>query len=364
MTEKPDSPEAGSTADSLVDSNVNEKAQTLIKTLVERYISEGQPVGSKTLSETSGLTVSPATVRNIMSDLEAQGFVSSPHTSAGRVPTARAYRLFVDNLLQIEPLKDIDLEALKSKLDPDMSSQELVESASGLLSEITQMAGLVTLPRRNQVRLRHVEFLPLDGRRVLVILVIDDHEVQNRIIHTEEVYTESQLKEASNFINEKFLGKSLSTIRDDLIASMKSDRENMNGLMQRTLEVAEKAFDAKDSDRHDYVMAGQEKLLGHYHAEAFESLRELFQAFSVKGDLLHLLDRCMETHGVQLFIGQESGYELLDNTSLVTAPYSHDGERIGVLGVIGPTRMAYDRIIPVVDATAHLLSAAFDRNRE
>lgn len=342
---------------------VNEKAQTLIKTLVERYISDGQPVGSKTLSEESGLTVSPATVRNIMADLEAKGYVSSPHTSAGRVPTARAYRLFVDNLLQVEPLKDIDIETLKSKLDPDMSSKELVESASGLLSEITQMAGLVTLPRRNHVRLRHVEFLPLDERRVLAILVIDDHEVQNRIIHTEEVYTEAQLKEASNFINAQFMGRSLSTIRDDLIASMKNDRENMNGLMQRTLEVAEKAFDASEPSRPDYVLAGQENLLGHYHAEAFESLRELFQAFSVKGDLLHLLDRCMETNGMQLFIGQESGYELLDDCSLVTAPYTHDGERVGVLGVIGPTRMAYDRIIPVVDATAHLLSAAFDRSQ-
>lgn len=343
--------------------DISDKAQSLIKTLVERYISDGQPIGSKTLSETSGLTVSPATVRNIMADLESKGYVASPHTSAGRVPTARAYRLFVDSLLQIEPLRGLDLAALKTRLDPDMSSQELVESASGLLSEITQMAGLVTIPKRDHVMLRHVEFLPLDGNRVLAILVLDDHEVQNRIIYTEEPYSDIQLKEASNFINAQFMGQSLTNIRTDLITSMKHDRESMNGLMQRTLEVAEKAFDANTDEKHDYVMAGQENLLGHYHAEAFEDLRELFRAFSLKGDLLHLLDRCMETQGVQLFIGQESGYELLDDCSLVTAPYTHDGESVGVLGVIGPTRMAYDRIIPVVDATANLLSAAFDRGR-
>ncbi len=342
---------------------VTEKAQSLIKTLVERYISDGQPVGSKTLSESSELSVSPATVRNIMADLEAKGFVASPHTSAGRVPTERAYRLFVDSLLQIEPLRDYDLETLRRKLDPDMSSQELVESASGLLSEVTKLAGLVTIPKRNFVLLRHVEFLPLDGNRVLVIMVLDDHEVQNRIIHTDQKFSEAQLKEASAFVNEAFMGRSLATVRDDMIASMKRDRENMDGLMQVTLEMAEKAFSVDTRNQPDYVLAGQENLLGHYHAEAFESLRELFTAFSLKGDILHLLDRCMDSQGVQLFIGQESGYELLDDCSLVTAPYTHDGDCVGVLGVIGPTRMAYDRIIPIVDATARLLSAAFDGSR-
>ncbi|MDZ7684058.1 MAG: heat-inducible transcriptional repressor HrcA [Gammaproteobacteria bacterium] len=344
--------------------DINDKAQSLIKTLVERYISEGQPVGSKTLSEASGLSVSPATVRNIMVDLEAKGYVASPHTSAGRVPTAQAYRLFVDSLLQIEPLRGYDLETLRAKLDPDMTSQELVESASGLLSEITQMAGLVTIPKRDHVMLRHVEFLPLEGNRVLVILVLDDHEVQNRIIYTEQAYSEGQLKEASNFVNASFPGQSLTNVRAEVLTSMKDDRESMNSLMQATLEVAEKAFTTTEmADRPDYVLAGQENLLGHYRAEAFENLRELFRAFSVKGDILHLLDRCMESQGVQLFIGQESGYELLDDCSLVTAPYTHDGESVGVLGVIGPTRMAYDRIIPVVGATARLLSAAFDSGR-
>ena len=338
--------------------NVSERAQRLLKMLVEQYIADGQPVGSKRLSEASDMQVSAATVRNIMSDLEEQGYVTSPHTSAGRVPTARAYRLFVDSLIEVEPLGSFDLQNLRRKLDPDMSSQELVESASGLLSEVTHMAGVVTIPKRNQIYLRQVEFLPLNDNRVLVIMVLDDHEVQNRIIYTRQKYSEAQLKEASNFINQSFMGKTLKTIRKRLISSMQNDRENLNSLMRTTMEVAEKAF--QQDEIADYVLAGQENLLDFYQAQAMEDLRELFKAFSLKGDILHLLDRCMETSGVQLFIGQESGYELLDDCSVVTSPYYAHGELVGVLGVIGPTRMAYDRVIPVVDATARILGAAFD----
>lgn len=341
-----------------VSSDVNEKAQRLLKLLVEQYIADGQPVGSKRLSQASDLQISAATVRNIMSDLEEKGFVTSPHTSAGRVPTARAYRLFVDSLIRVEPLAKCDLENLRSRLDPDMSSQELVQSASGLLSQVTHMAGVVTIPKRDQVYLRHVEFLPLNDHRVLVIMVLDDHEVQNRIIYTRQQYRESQLKEASNFINQSFMGQTLSSIRARLISSMQSDRESLNSLMRTTLEVAEKAFEHHETP--DYVLAGQENLLDFYQSQALEDLRELFKAFSLKGDILHLLDRCMESDGVQLFIGQEAGYELLDECSVVTSPYYVHGELVGVLGVIGPTRMAYDRVIPIVDATAKILSAAFD----
>ena len=207
---------------------ISEKAQYLLKTLVEHYIEGGQPVGSKTLSDHSGLPVSPATVRNIMSDLENLGFVASPHTSAGRVPTAQGYRFFVDSLITVSPLASFDIENLTKNLDPDMSAHELVESASGILSEITHMAGLVTLPKRDQTQLRHVEFLKLNDNRVLVILVLDDHEVQNRVIYTKESYSEVQLKEAANFINQHFMGHALSLIRSKLITSMKSDQENMN----------------------------------------------------------------------------------------------------------------------------------------
>ncbi len=340
---------------------VSEKAQYLLKMLVEHYIEGGQPVGSKTLSDCSVLPVSPATVRNIMADLEERGYLVSPHTSAGRIPTSQGYRFFVDSLITVEPLARFDMQNLSRTLDPDMTSQELVESASGILSEITHMAGLVTLPNHDQTQLRHVEFLKLNENRVLTILVIDDHEVQNRVIYTKEDYSEVQLKEATNFINQHFSGHALNLIRTQLISSMRSDQENMNSLMLATLEVAEKAFSQEEPA--DFVVAGQENLIDLSDEQALADIRELFRAFSLKGDILHLLDRCVDTEGVQLFIGTESGYDLLDECSVVTAPYQLDGEQVGVLGVIGPTRMAYDRVIPIVDATARVLSAAMGPSR-
>ena len=339
--------------------DLNEKSQLLLKALVEQYIAGGQPIASKTLADSASVLVSPATVRNIMSDLEEKGYVSSPHTSAGRVPTALGYRLFVDSLIRVDPMDRYDLANLNRSLDPDLSSKELVESASGILSEFTRMAGLVTIPRRDQVTLRHVDFLSLEGNRVLVILVLDDHEVQNRVIYTRQAYTEIQLREASNFLNQHFTGEPMGNIRERMIQLIKSDRESMNSLMQTTLEVADQAFDREEIN--DFVVKGQENLLA--TNQALEGIRQLFEAISMKGDILHLLDRCMESDGVQLFIGQESGYEVLDECSVVTSPYHVDGQLVGVLGVIGPTRMAYDRVIPIVDATARLLSAALDSNR-
>ncbi len=335
---------------------ISEKSQILLKALVKQYIENGQPVASKTLADVAGVPVSSATVRNIMADLEHQGYVSSPHTSAGRVPTSMGYRFFVDTLISVDPIDTIDLASLNRSLDPDLSSKELVESASGLLSEITSMAGLVTIPKRDQVILKHVEFLSLEGTRVLVILVLDDHEVQNRVIYTQQAYSEIQLREASNFVNQHFGGVALGNIRARLIASMRSDKEDMHSLMQTTLDVADKAFDQEEAS--DFVVKGQENLIA--TSQALEDIQQLFQAFSMKGDILHLLDRCMESEGVQLFIGNESGYEMLDDHSIVTSPYRVDGELVGVLGVIGPTRMAYERVIPVVDATARILSAALE----
>ena len=338
--------------------SVDHRAQQLLKALVESYIKNGQPVGSKTLVDKADLSVSPATVRNIMADLEEKGLVMSPHTSAGRVPTPLGYRFFVDTLVKVKPLDSLDLEHLSRGLNPDMSSQQLVESASGLLSDVTQMAGVVTLPKREHATLRYVEFLHLSANRVLTILVLDEHEVHNRIIYTSREYAESQLKEAANFINQSFAGQSLNSIRKELISSMQSDRENMNSLMQTTLEVASQAFNQESAS--DYVVAGQEKLIESAQTQALENIRSLFQAFSLKGDILHLLDRCMESQGVQLFIGEESGYKVLDECSVVTAPYHVEGEMVGVLGIIGPTRMAYEKVIPIVDATARILSEALD----
>ena len=233
---------------------LSDKSQVLLKILVEEYIQTGQPIPSKKLAGSAGVAVSPATVRNIMSDLEDLGYVSSPHTSAGRVPTNQGYRFFVDTLVKVDPLDTYDLASFNKSLDPDMTSHELIESASKLLSEFTRMAGLVTLPKREQVTLRHVEFLSLEDNRVLVILVLDDHEVQNRVIYTQEAYSEVQLRQASNFINQNFSGEALGNIRDRLISSMRSDRENMDTLMRTTLEVADKAFDREDiSDSVSYT---------------------------------------------------------------------------------------------------------------
>ena len=334
------------------------KEQILLKHLVERYILDGQPVASKTLAESAEINISSATIRNVMADLEAKGYVASPHTSAGRIPTQQGYRLFVDNLLTIQPLDKIDLTQVSRQLDPDMSAHELVESASGILSEVTHMAGLVTIPRRDRTILRHLEFLPLSDQRVLVILVLDDHEVQNRVIQTGAEYTNEQLREAANFINQSFVGQDVMQIRRRLIESMQSDRKDMNSLMSTAIEMAEKGLPGADDEAGDYVVAGQENLLDVSQNKAVEDLRALFLAFSTKSDILDLLDRSMETEGIQLFIGHESGYKILDDYSVVTSPYRIGGEQVGVLGVVGPTRMPYDRVIPAVDVTARLLSAA------
>ena len=234
----------------------------------------------------------------------------------------------------------------------------MIQSASGLLSEVTQLAGLVTVPRPSQLKLKHIEFLLLSPGRVLAILVLNDHEVENRVIHIEHAYSEIELKEISNFLNAHYAGKSLTKIRAELVGSMKGDRVQMNQLMQRTLDVADQILDPADNG--DFVVAGQENLLDGDQTQRLQDLRGLFKAFSLKGDILHVLDRCMESDGIKLFIGQESGYELLGDCSLVTSPYQVAGECVGVLGVIGPTRMAYDRIIPIVDATARMLTAAMD----
>ncbi len=338
---------------------LDERAQLVFKLLVEQYISDGTPVPSRMLATQPGVEVSPATVRNILSDLEAQGLVRSPHTSAGKIPTHRGLRFFVDSLLRVEPLDEAQVTRLRGELDPDLSPKELVESASKALSHLTHMTCLITLPRRDQVALRHVEFLPLSGSRVLVILVLNDREVQNRVIHTDREYDEAELNRAATLINREFGGLSLMRVREALLASMQADKDRMDSLMQTALDVASRAFEAGDDNSDEgLVVAGQTNLLDFGDVE---QVRKLFDAFSRKGGILHLLDRCLDSHGIQLFIGEESGYQLLDDLSLVTASYQVNGQLAGVLGVVGPTRMAYQEVIPVVDVTARVLGAAMDR---
>ena len=341
----------------MVAGEVSERAGVLLKTLVEHHIRDGQPVGSGTLQRAAGLPVSAATIRNVMSDLEEKGYLHSPHTSAGRVPTALGYRLFVDTLLQVKPLEDEAMSALRAQLNPDRSSTELVQSASSLLSNITAQAGLVTMPRQEAIQLRQVEFLPLSGDRVLVILVVNEREVQNRIIHTQRPFTEAQLRDAAAMINQRFAGQPLHLAQERIIREMHDARSQIDNYLQDALDLANKALD-QEGDEEDYVMAGESRLMDNATAEEMLKLRDLFDSFEQKKDLLHLLERCTRAEGVQIFIGEEAGYEVFGDYSVVTAPY-HDGSRtLGVLGVIGPTRMAYERVIPIVDVTARMLSSA------
>lgn len=337
---------------------ISERAQVLLKALIQRHIRDGQPVGSKTLLEEAGLPVSAATVRNVMSDLEERGYLVSPHTSAGRIPTSAGYRLFVDSLLQVRPLEEQAVATMRAALNPDLPTRELVHTASRVLSSVTAQAGVVTVPQQASSQLRQVEFLPLSGDRVLVILVINEREVQNRIIHTQRNYSEEELRLATALINQRFAGQHVDQVKARIIAEMEADRRSIDKYMQATLDLASKAFEVEDPAQEEYLVAGESQLLGSATPEELERLQELFEAFQRKKDLLHLLERSTRAQGVQIFIGDEAGFEVVGDYSVVTAPYTDGVQTLGVLGVIGPTRMAYDKVIPIVDVTARMLSSA------
>ncbi len=355
MTEPPDDP-------------LNERAQHLLRVLVESYIREGQPVGSRNLSRDSGLNLSAATVRNVMADLEESGFVSSPHTSAGRVPTDKGYRFFVDTLLRQRQRPDdaqmLTELSLRLGQEEDRDPKALVAVASQMLSSLTHLAGVVTIPRQPHQSLSQIEFLPLSENRVLVVMVLNGRDVQNRIVHLERYYPAEELRRAANFLNQQFGGKELSQIRSDIVAELTQAGETLNQLMRDAIHVAQQAVGADyGQGQPEYVIAGETNLMEFAELSNVEKLRRLFDAFTSKRDILHLLDQSLGAEGVQIFIGQESGYQILDNCSLVAAPYALDNETVGVLGVIGPTRMAYDRVIPIVDITARLLGSALNSRR-
>lgn len=343
----------------MANGDLSERAQQLLKTLIECYIQDGLPVGSRTLARHSELDLSPATIRNVMADLEDLGLVSAPHTSAGRIPTAQGYRVFVNSLLKYQSLDSTEVLQLQRQLDPQGTLPDLLGQASKLLSGLTKLAGLVTIPRWEHAILRHVEFLRLSENRVLAIFVINDSEVQNHVIHTERRFSPSELEQAGNYLNEHFTGMELQAVRSGLLSAMQDVKETVNVLMQAAMEAAEKVIDIEQK-HPDYVLAGQTNLMGFAEFSNLERLRQLFDAFAEKRDILHLLDQCLHSKGVQIFIGDESGYELFGDCSVITAPYRAEGRVVGVLGVIGPTRMAYERVIPIVDITARLLGAALN----
>jgi len=340
---------------------LTERAQHLLKVLVEHHIRDGKPVGSTTLSRNSGLKVSSATIRNTMSDLEAMGLIHSPHTSAGRIPTQKGYRLFVDSMVAVQPLQRVELTQLQQEISgQEKNTQEVLSSASSLLSQITQMASVVMVPRHERVTLRHLEFLPLSERRVLAILVTNLDEVQNRILQTDRSFTESELRQAANWFNQTFEGEDLELVRSRLVTELERSKSEMDEAMQQIVQMAQQAVTSGEPNKDQMMVSGRSKLMDYNEFSEMDRLRQLFNAFSEKRDMIHLLDQCMEADGVQVFIGEESGYQFFDECSVVTAPYRHGDEVVGVLGVVGPTRMAYDRVIPVVDMTAKVLSSALN----
>lgn len=337
---------------------IDGRAQQLLKLLIDRYIDEGSPVASTRLAKEDSVKFSPATVRNIMMDLESQGFIYSPHTSAGRVPTIQGYRFFVNSILHTEPVQNMNLQPVQDELKAELSMKDLLQTTSRMLSSVTQMAGVVTLPKRQQLVLKHIEFLPLSQHRVLCVLVMNDREVENRILHTQKPYNAADLQSAANFLNQHFSGKLFSAdMREALLAAMRQDQQEMESLLSAAIKAAESAV-AEKTQQEDFVVEGQEQLLQMAQNGNIDGLKNLFDAFREKQDILHLLDQSLSADGLQIFIGEESGFEALGQCSIVTAPYRAEGEVLGSLAVIGPTRMQYDRVIPIVDITAKLLSRA------
>lgn len=334
---------------------MDKRAQILLKTLVEHYISAGQPIGSRTLLQHSGLDVSPATIRNVMSDLEQLGFIASPHTSSGRVPTKKGYRLFVDSLMTVQPLDHQSVAQLKTGLSSP-NQQELISSAADMLSQLTQFAGLVMTPKRVRNVLKHMEFLHLSEKKILVILVTEDGQVQNRILMAEKAFSASELIAASNYVNSHCQGLTLDELQHKLKQELQQMQADINRLMSAALDAAGQP---EQSAKETVVISGERNLLQVDELSTnVTSLRKLFEIFERRTVLMQLLDHSQRADGIQIFIGGESGYLPLDECSLITAPYEADGQVVGTLGVIGPTRMAYERIIPIVDITAKLLSNA------
>ncbi len=337
------------------------RARRLLRTLIAQYLVDGEPVGSRTLSRSSGLAVSPATIRNIMADLEEAGLVASPHTSAGRIPTPRGLRLFVDSLIELQPLARDEMARLKRELPPQPSTtRDLLGNVSSLLSAMTHFAGVVSVPRQGDFPLRHIDFVALPDAQVLVVLVFSDNQVQNRIVRLAKPLNARELEQAANYLNAHFAGLRLDDIRAHLLREIREAGSELNRLLASSVELAAASF-VPHAEGEDVLVSGQTNLMAYSELADLDRLRELFEAFQKKSELLQLMEVCARAPGVRLFIGEESGFTALDGCSVVTASYGAQGRVLGAIGVIGPTRMAYERVIPVVQATAGLLSDALNR---
>ena len=333
------------------------RARQLLRTLVARHVHDGEPVGSQTLARHAGLDVSPATIRNILSSMEDAGLLVAPHSSAGRIPTTQGYRLFVDSLLQLKPLPEGEVSRLRHERPAGAGTHALLGSTSELLSAMTHFVGMVSVPKRESFAFRQIEFVALDPQRVLAILVFADGEVQNRMVQTRRAFDPSELEQAANYLNMHFAGQPLVQIRASLLRDLRHARSEMEGVLASSVERAEQAF---APGPEDMLVAGQTRLMGLQDLSDLERLRALFDAFAEKRELLQLLERTAKAPGMRVFIGEETGLAPLEGMSLVTAPYGRDGQLLGVRGVLGPSRMAYERVIPVVEATAAALGEALD----
>ena len=330
------------------------RARRILSAIVDKYIQEGIPIGSKSLSLADEIGLSPASIRHVMSDLEELGFIASPYTSSGRVPTSKGYRFFIDSLLKLQPVEANELERIKERVNThESNSRKLAISVSNTQSAITKLAGIVTIPKQQVTRLKEIDFIQLSEKRILAIIVMNETEVENRILQMKRDYSKDELKQASNYLNTHYKGRSLSYIKKHLINKMIQTKELVNSLMSDLIDIADKVLDFDESD--EYIVAGQRRLMDFHELSDIKKLRQLFDAFREKQQLLELLDKSMSTDGIQIFIGEESGYQMFDNCTLITSPYTTEEGAIGVLGVIGPTRIAYQKVIPIVDITAKLL---------
>jgi len=318
---------------------LNDRAAILLKQLVASYIHDGQPVGSRQLAQDAGLDISSATIRNVMSGLEG-------------------LRLFVDSLLEVQPIEEKLICQLQQQLDPDMEVNELVNQASQLVSQMTQMAGIVSVPKQSSAKLRHIEFLPLPEKRVLAIMVTNEKDVQNKVLHLDREYSANELQHAANFLNQHFSGQDVHEIRQNLIQDLDRSRQEVDKVMRTAVEVVEKALSDDEKNQPEFIVQGETNLVRYNQNTDREQLQHLFEIFDRKREMLGLFDRCVHGDGVKIFIGHEAGFEGFGDCSVITAPYSVEGNVIGVLGVIGPARMNYDHIIPVVDVTAKILGDA------
>lgn len=348
---------------------LSERAELVLKGLISLYISDGNPVGSRTLSRETDLALSPATIRNVMADLEEHGLIEAPHTSAGRIPTQRGYRFFINGLLDVGPMEAATvnkvmgkqtLSEIEERILGVTDPKSILTGATEMLSQITSFAGIVSVPGKSRTHIRQIEFLRLSRQRVLAILITEDGQVQNKILSTHRQYSESELVEAANYFNDIYSSRTLHGVRAELLEHMRQDRRSMHREMRTAISIARRLFDddGMDEDEENVLVSGENNLLSIPDFGELEKLKQLLDTFKTKQVLFDLLQKSMFADGVNIFIGEESGYRMFRDCSVIAAPYKVDHQKVGVLGVIGPTRMHYDEVISAVDITAKLLGSA------